>query len=337
MRSRRAAVGLLVMLLLLAGCTVPRPAGPVGRCNGVTFEQVRGRAPSYVGSTLARFPNDSAMCRALWLPTADRWFVPQGLALDGDTAWVSGYRWRAALGDRACRLVHVSLRTGRLLASTDRLEAAVYGPRLTFCRHGGAILKDRHGLWVVEKERLWLVDPDRVGRSDQVRRVWRLEEPVHGSVLLGGSRSVIGVGSWRDGGPGRMRWFRYRDLLSDGVTALVADGRRTPAPDEAESVRSAATVRRVQGIAPARGAAAGRGAWSTSSVSSCGMLISPAGARLAFLPGAEGIEFDGRGGLWVVSETAARSYQSAGRPLVPMLARFDVAQLKRGRPPGCSW
>ena len=89
--------------------------------------------------------------------------MPQGLALDGRTAWVSGYRWRKAYGDRPCRLLRVDLRTGKLLASTGQLTGSVGERRSTFCRHGGALSLDRHGLWLAEADRLWLVDPDRVG------------------------------------------------------------------------------------------------------------------------------------------------------------------------------
>jgi hypothetical protein len=338
-RASRVVVA-VVLLLSLAACTsgraAERPDGAArGPCAGVGFDDVRGAVPSYAGTRLARFPNDDAVCRGLWLPTADRWFVPQGLALDGDTAWVSGYRWHRGFGERACRLLHVSLRTGRLLASTDKVEARVYGPRPTFCRHGGALSLDRHGLWVVESNRLWLVDPARVGRRDQVRRVWRLEAPLRGSVLVDGSRAVLGVGGWRGSGPGRMRWFRYRDVLAPGVTALVAGG--APGTHQAGAVRTSATVRRVQGASRARGPGAGPGVWATASTSSCGMLVAPGGRRFGLVPGAEGLEFDGRGGVWVVSESAARSYQRDGRPLVPMLSLVDVRQLLRGRPAGCDW
>ena len=87
-RGRRTAlaVWLAVAALLLAACSSgerrPRPQqAPTHRaCAGVHLDDVRGPRPSYVAGELASFPNDDAVCRALWLPTADRWFVPQGLA-----------------------------------------------------------------------------------------------------------------------------------------------------------------------------------------------------------------------------------------------------------------
>jgi hypothetical protein len=333
-RTAGAVPALLVLVLWLTACTGPAPDGASGGpCHGIRRDQVTGPEPSYVAGPLAEFPGSSALCRGLWLPTADSWFVPQGLVLDAGTAWVSGYRWHRGYGARACRLLHVSLRTGRLLAATDRLQARVYGPRQTFCRHGGALSQDRHGLWVVESNRLWLVDPGRVGHRGQVRRVWRLQPPVRGSVLLDGSRAVLGVGTWRDAGPGRARWFRYRDLLAPGVSSLVAG--RPAGRGEATAVRTTPVVRRVQGTT--EGPAGARGTWSTSSTSTCGMLLTPGGRRLGFAPGAEEIEFDASGRLWAVLESGARSYQRDGRPLVPMLAQFDVSRLLRGPLATCDW
>ena len=51
----------------------------------------------------------------------------------------------------------------------------------------------------------------------------------------------------------------------------------------------------------------------------------------------EDLEFDRSGRLWAVLESGARTYQRDGRPLVPMLARFDVRQLLDGEPESCSW
>jgi hypothetical protein len=74
-----------------------------------------------------------------------------------------------------------------------------------------------------------------------------------------------------------------------------------------------------------------------SSLSTCGQLHTPDGRTVDLGPGAEGIAFDGRGGLWAVLESGARSYQAQGRPLVPMLVRFDVDRLEAGSDDGCGW
>ncbi|MEO5711661.1 MAG: hypothetical protein ABIQ59_17775 [Nocardioidaceae bacterium] len=79
------------------------------------------------------------------------------------------------------------------------------------------------------------------------------------------------------------------------------------------------------------------GVWSTSSTSTCGLLVAPSGRRIAFAPGAEDLQLDGDGGLWVVLESGARHYQDDGRPLVPMLARFDVTALLDSPDETCDW
>lgn len=325
---------LVVALLCLVACTTSdaeqKSREAYSACPGVHFDDVRGPVPAYAEPPLARFTNDGAMCRGLWLPFADDWFVPQGLALDGDTAWVSGYRWSRSYGDRPCRLMHVDLRTGRLLATTARLTGSVGGRKPTFCRHGGALSLDRHGLWLGEGDWLQLVDSARVGHGDAVLRVWRTERPVRGSVLLDGSTKELALLSWSDQQEGRTRWYSYRDLLADGVTTLVPGPVTEPA--QAGTTRTMAAVRRVQGATAGRG-----GIWSTSSSSTCGMLATPGGRRLAFAPGAEDLQPDGRGHVWVVLESGARTYQRDGRPLVPMLAQFDVDALLKGASESCDW
>lgn len=306
----------------------------LGPCEGVGLDDVRGPLPSYVEGDLDAFPNDSAVCRALWLPRADRWFVPQGVALDGRTAWVSGYRWRSGFGNRPCGLLRVDLRTGRMLAYQPRLEGQVPdGPPGIWCHHGGGLSVNEHGLWVAETGRLWLVDPRRVGRGDSVRRVWRLDDPVSGGLLVQGRDGAFGLGDFHLRRDSAVHWFRYDDALRAGVTTLTA--RATGRPSRLAADRRTVAPRYAQGGAV--DPAGGRAPYLVSSLSTCGILHTPDGRRLALGPGAEGIAFDGRGGLWAVLESGARSYQRAGRPLVPMLVRYDLRQLRQGVEESCDW
>ncbi len=256
--------------------------------------------------------------------------MPQGLALDGDTAWVSGYRWRQAYGDRPCRLMRVDLRTGKVLASTTRLTGSVGDRRSTFCRHGGALSLDRHGLWLAEADRLWLVDPARVGRQDQVLRVWRTVRPVRGSALLDGSRSELGLASFADRRAGVTRTFAYRDLLAPGVTTLVPTAVAGPVVGRpgADVVRD-----------PPGAGDDPRPRWCL--VDLVDLDLRP--ARHAGRPPGR-VRARGRGPgvrrhghVWAVLESGARHYQEAGRPLVPMLARFDVDALLAGPDETCTW
>lgn len=338
MSAPRGLAAVLALALLLGGCTAESTPvvtqGPEGRCSGVSMSDVVGDRPRYVDGALARFDNDSAVCRAVWLPRLDEWFVPQGLALDGRTAWVSGYRWRKGYGNRPCWIMHVDLRNGRLLGEQRRLEGEVPGRGPVFCRHGGGLALDSDGLWVAETRRLWLLDPRRIGEADSVRRVWRMEEPVSGGALVTGASGALGFADFHLGRDSTTHWFSTGDLLAPGVTTLTRRASRASrAPREVAAARTSVAPRYVQGGA----VDAGRRPYLTSSLSTCGVLITPSGERLAFGPGAEGIAFDGRGGLWAVLESGSRNYQRDGRSLVPSLVRFDVDQLSRGVAETCSW
>ena len=54
------------------------------------------------------------------------------------------------------------------------------------------------------------------------------------------------------------------------------------------------------------------------------------------MPGAEGMALTGPDQLWVVSESGSRLYQGKGRPMTPMLARFDTSHIQRWLEPSCS-
>lgn len=296
MRALALAVALAV-LLALTGCTSgeagqPRAdQGPAGRpgCRGVSADEVRGPRIRYAGGPLADVPGGRAMCAAYWLPGANRRFVPQGLALDGDTAWVSGYHFSAEDGARRCVLTRVSLRTGRRISGVTPIEGAVGARDPKACRHGGGLALTREGLWVSETMRLWLN---------------------------------------ASGDPGDLAWFDVRDLLAPGVLDLTGGD---PGPGQV------APVRRSPGVTWMQGGTVGEdGLYLTRSSTYCGQLLLPGGRRVAVAPGTEDIEFDDRGDLWALSEAGAKSFQlRGGRPLVPMLARYDAGPLLRGPRPTC--
>jgi hypothetical protein len=54
------------------------------------------------------------------------------------------------------------------------------------------------------------------------------------------------------------------------------------------------------------------------------------------VPGAEGMAITAPDQLWVVSESGSRLYQEKGRPMTPMLARFDTSDLGSWAAPACS-
>ena len=322
------------VLALLGACTTPSadpdPAGSgpsprLADCPPVTSADVRGRAPSYLpeGAGLTPLPVSDAVCAAVWAPRGAAAFVPQGVAVRGRTAWLTGYD-EGEPGSLWCRVLRVDLRTGRLLADRPRVQGSVPGGPEVSCRHGGGAALDRHGLWLTESSRLWLLDPG----SLNVVRVWRLEDPVQGSFGLLAPDGRIGLGRFRPSRvhPGRaaLDWFRVTDVLAPGVTALGV----------ADAVASRKVPSHAQGAVWAR--MGGRtGVWFARSHTRCGVLEGPGGRARAFLPGAEGMVAT-RAGVWVVSESSARAFWTrGGRPVVPTLSRLDTSRVGAWPEPTC--
>lgn len=315
------------LVLALSACTggsaEPEAAPRLEGCGPVGYDAVRGRAPSYVEGPLAAHPNDAALCRGLWLPRTSRRFVPQGLVVRGRTAWVSGYDKGVTRGDDdTCRIVALDLRTGAEVAQRSRIRAELAPRGPASCRHAGGLSLDEHGLWVSQFTKVWLLDP----RSLDVRRVWHLVGPVRGSFLVHDEEGRLGVGGFHRTGRWPLHWFSPATLFEPGRLDLL--------PDDAVAVQrgpSAAqgAVHADLGPGPAR-------VWFTRSNTYCGEIWAGPRRRLAFLPGAEGVDLAGDGTLWVVSETTAAPYfRQGGRPAVPTLAQYDVDGLRRWQRSTC--
>ena len=307
---------------LLAGCgndgrDGDKP-GDANRCNGVDYADVKGTPPAYGGTTLLPYAAASAVCAAYWLDRAGNWFVPQGVAIQDDTAFISGYRWRERRSERPCQLLVVDLATGQTQQFLQRFQAPVYGARPTYCRHGGGLELTEHGLWVAESERLWLLDPALVGRRDPVLRVWRLERPIEGSALVI-DHDRLGLAGYNTVHRGRIFWFRIDDVLAPGRTLLTQPESQGRVPE------------RLQGITVGPG-----GIWLSSSRTHCAELRAPGSRPRDFVPGAEDILVAGDD-LWTLSEAGARPYLDPGEPLVPMLLRLDRKAVLSGRPADCGW
>lgn len=299
--------------------------GPDARtgCGPLKYDEVRGRPPGYLDTQeLGRFRNDHAVCAGVWLRTG-RGFVPQGVVVDGGSAWVSGFNGGAPLHYRYCSIQRVDLRTGKVLDRLDPVSGQVGDRDPLYCRHGGGLVQDGHGLWLVETSRLWLIDPDTL----EVQRVWSLTDPLRGSFALVDGQDRLGIGRWYPHRSAQVDWFDTDELVASPVLDLtleMADG-ATPAP---------------RGTQGAVWGALGRGrpaAWFTQSVTRCGVLVGPEGTRRrAFVPGAEGMDLVGDDSLWVVSESGTRHYQDqGGRPVVPMLVRLDLSDFASWQRPDC--
>ena len=333
-RRGRAAVsvtlvlvlGALVLLTLRAvepGAQARRPpdadASSAG-CGPPAAEDVGGRRPGYLPAGPSSFWSAGAVCEAMWLSGARGRFVPQGVAVEGDTAWVSGYQART-MRQRPCRVVQVDLRTMRVTRTQSLVEGAVPGREPTYCRHGGAVLADGPDrLLLVETMRLWLLDPRRLGTADALQRVWRIPDGVKGSVAVLTPEGELGLGAFSARGRGRIDWFDLDQLEEPGRSVL--------APSRTERSR-----RGLQGLAWGRlGDRGAAGLWQTVSHTRCGALLGPQGQRIAVAPGVEGLDFEGDS-VWMVSEASVRIYYDRGDPVVPQLLRYDRADLDATRGP----
>lgn len=283
-------------------------------CGPLSAKKVHGRRGTHLPERLTRFWGDEAVCRGMWLGGRKGHFVPQGFALQGRIGWVTGYDGSAPKSRRSCRLVKVDLRRLEVIGYQHRIRGAVPGRRPTYCRHGGGVVADGPTrLWVVEHRRLWLLDPAKIGTKHAVRRVWRLEGGVRGSVGVLTPGKGLGLG--RHARQGRLDWFDPAKIRRSKHTALRANNtERAP--------------RGVQGLTFGRLRPRAReGVWVTRSNTHCGVLQSPSGTLLPVVPGAEGLAFDGHGGLWMLSEASVRRYYDRGDPVVPQLVRYSVRNL----------
>jgi hypothetical protein len=315
--------------LAATGCTAQEgpldgdrvAAAPEG-CGPLAYEQVRGRAPAYGPKGLGRFDNDQFLCAGVWAPGADRWLVPQGMAVaDDGTAYLAGFDGTKPARQRYCSLERVDLRTGRLVSRVDPVRGSIGGAAPIICRHGGGLVLDEHGLWLAETRRLWLLDPETL----ETLRGWDLEEPVKGSFALHGPQGELGLGRFSKRTHGQVDWFAPGELLAPGKVLVTADDATSSdwAPGRSQGAVFAALGGRDAGL------------WFVRSHSACGVLVGPKGQRRGFIPGGESMSLDEKGRLWVASESGSRLYQRDDRPMTPQLARFDASEVGSWAGPTC--
>lgn len=326
-RAMITRVPALALLLVLGACTAsPDPdPDPIERvslvgCDGVDYDDVRGREPGEPNGSLRDYRAADAVCDAWWLDLADD-FVPQGLEIDGSTAYVVGHR-AGAVGQKLCQVAVVDLPSGRTRAFTGAVDAQDGGPS---CRHGGGAALTDAGLWIIQTARLWLIDPDRIGRPDQVRRVWDLADEVRGSTIAAHDGQLV-IAGYRPLGPGKARWYDEASVLAAPVTDLVESASGT---DQDAMTRATRVPPRLQGL----GFAPSGVPWHVASRISCG-LIHPGGRARDFVPGAEDLVVT-RDSIWVVSEASASPYRDPHGALVPRLLRLDRGAVLDSGPATC--
>ncbi len=292
-------------------------------CATVVASEVDGVRPAWrSGDSLADFPNDDAMCAATWVPRIDERFVPQGLALRGGSALISGYTCRFAdSGDgcrkksktERCRLMSVQLSTGRVTANRHFSRQQ--------CAHGGGVAVDPKGhIWIADTKKLVFLN----GIHDNQPKKLALKSPIEAAFLTETPSGRIQLGDWAQKGSPQLWTFKWKTLyrcLAKKVALKVAE-------DCDASTKGASTEGGSVDIPQdAQGAAYGPGGlWVARSTSKWGKLRTRS-RSLGFGPGVEEIEFAADGSLWAVFEAGSKKFP-APRPFLPVIARFDVDALK---------
>ena len=246
--------------------------------------------------------------------------MPQGVAVTGNTAWISGFRFRKGIGQRPCQMVRVNLATGRRLAFHSSIYGRVGTRPRTYCRHGGGIIRRGKWLWIVEKNKLWQVDPGARGRSVTAHRVWRLKSPVRGSSVVAKAHR-IGLVPFKTSGVTADLLVLLQPLMRRGMRDLAVDSNGTKQIGAVESTR---IPRYVQGadLRPVQAALPGP---VQPLLRRAGLAIRPAASPSCPAPRGSSSRSGRR--LWTVSESGAWPYSKSRKPLTPALSTLRVATL----------
>ena len=194
---------------------------PRFECHGVDRGDIRGVDPTYTRKSLADFRNHKRLCGGLWLPDAapllraagpgdhgqhrlaQRLPLPQGVRRATLPAASDQPAHRQAAG-----LPRRDLRPGRPAA------AHLLPPRRG---HPPARLY----LWIVEKNKLWQVDPSSGSNVLNARRVWRIKAPARGSAIVA-TEEAHRPGAVRDARSAAIYWFTLQAAASSPASSTSA-------------------------------------------------------------------------------------------------------------------
>ena len=299
----------------LATTMVAAASGPVDASAG--RGAILGVKPSYIEGPPSSYPNQQAITPRLWAPGLEDGWTPQGLAIIGKHALVSGYQDKDASRPK-CRVFRVELETGAAAGAFDMPEP---------CRHAGGITGIGGGYVVVADTRQdWRVD---------------VEKAIAAGKAEGATRGMIGLGI---GFGSAFTFFDGKDLWNGVfVTEKNAHDAKIYRLDMGLFDREGVMVDRnvpleiVPAPLLAQGGAFDRNGnlWIAASYGpvtsylyrvdrKTGQVL----ARYDMPSRIEGIAFDDEGRLWAISEAGSRKYHNGRDPDFPFIFTIDPAKLK---------
>ncbi len=279
--------------------------------------EILGTKPRYLAESAASFANDQAVSRKIWMPGLDEDYVPQGLAVEGQSILVAAYRGAdGKAAGAACRIARVDVATGRETGHFDAPAQCVHAAGLANVSGGMIVLADIHDLWRIDLEK--------------ALRTGSAEGAVHGHVKLAGQ--LEGHFAAFDGADLWIGMYTVQKEASRAKMHRLAltildeyDGRTI---DERQAVESVAVPPLGQGAA-----FEGDSIWMAASSSRIGALYrldrrtGRVLARYDIVTGIEGIAFDSQGRLWAVSEAGAKKYLHWAQHF-PVIFEIDVTRLR---------
>ncbi|MCW2757769.1 MAG: hypothetical protein JWO46_1515 [Nocardioidaceae bacterium] len=307
-----------------ATAKVAATKNPAKNCKGIKFKKVKGERPAYA-SKLRTYPARNATCRAYWASGANSDFVPQAVAIEGTTAWISGYTWPTS--SNLCRIERMDLVTGQVIAQQSSIYALKSdGTPDYYCRHGGGLTVDQYGMWISASGELWLLsrfaigyDPDHV-----VLRHWSVDQKsgVHASInTTSGGYAMLGYYSG-DAAASNVSWVSQDALMKTGVNRITMNP--TGPGDIAPVLQQ-----------PIRAASQGLNWYQGLVTTQCGGATFANGKHVSLIPGIEDIEFvPETKKTYLISESGSRPLHTSGS-IVPFLSEVSTKKIKQLRATHC--
>ena len=260
---------------------------------------------------------DEVIVDRIKLPKFEQGYVPQGVAVRGNTVLVSAYVGGRDWAAHRCTLFEF-----------DRKIRNYRGPVLVsqHCRHGGGLVFTPTGELVVsDLDRLFIVDLSTVDWTNndgyqtglKVREIM-VSTDIKGGMTIGATKSGFWITRFTKELTERADFFNWDSLLEKDVKQLT----------RSSVVRSIEVPGRIQGIA----IGSDKSMWLSGSQGDDAYLaridLDSGNSRPVIYPAVgaiEGIGFDSEGYLWAASEGGTPQWKM--KTYFPFLFRIDINKL----------